>query len=122
MKNTCPFYNGFEVLNIHLIKISKTEPPDLLFFVVFVGFYISRYIIFHKFSELYSILSVKKIFVTKGFTQPSPLSPSHCPFTPHLTAKIRSAWRKFFVDAPLDIFVSDTSIARNLHLPGERTF
>ena len=77
MKNTCPFYIILQVSNIHLIKICKIEPPDLLFLVVFISFYISRYIIFHKFLELYSILSVKKIFVTNfffnGFTQsPSP--------------------------------------------------
>ena len=79
MKNTCPFYIVFQVLNIHLIKICKIEPPDLLFLVVFTSFYVSRYIIFHKFSELHSILSVKKIFVTdflfNGFTQnPHPLN------------------------------------------------
>ena len=74
MKNTCLFYIVFQVLKIHLTKICKIEPPDLLFLVVFISFYISRYIIFHKFLELHSILSVKKIFATifffNGFTHP----------------------------------------------------
>ena len=60
MQNTCPFYIVFQVLNIHLIKICKIEPPDLLFLAVFISFYISRYIIFHKFLELHSILSVQR--------------------------------------------------------------
>ena len=60
MKNTSPFYIVFQVLNIHLIKICKIEPP---FLAVFISFYISRYIIFHRFLELHSILPVKKIFV-----------------------------------------------------------
>ena len=63
MKNAYPFYTVFQVLNIHYTKICKIEPEDLLF-LVFISFYISRYIIFHKFLELHSILSVKKIFAT----------------------------------------------------------
>ena len=55
---TCPF------LYIHLIKIGKIDQPDLLFLVVFITFYISRYIIFHKYLELHATLSVKEIFVT----------------------------------------------------------
>ena len=61
------------------MKICKIEPPDLLFLAVFISYYINRYIIFHKFLELHSILSVKKIFVTdflfNGSTQnPHPLN------------------------------------------------
>ena len=78
MKNAYPFYTVFQVLNIHYTKICKIEPEDLLFLVVFISFYISRYIIFHKFLELHSILSVKKIFFRifffNGFTQPPPPS------------------------------------------------
>ena len=33
----------FQVLKVRLIKICKTEPPDLLFLVAFISFYISRY-------------------------------------------------------------------------------
>ena len=62
MKKTCSIYIAFQVLNIYLINICKIEPLDLLFLVVFISFYISRYIIFHKCLELHSILSVKKIF------------------------------------------------------------
>ena len=60
MKNTCPFYIVFQVLNIHLIKLCKIESPDLLFLVIFITFYFSRYIIFHKFLELHSILSAQR--------------------------------------------------------------
>ena len=73
MKNTCPFYIVFQVLKVRLEKICQIEPPDLLFLVVFISFYISRYH-FHKFLED-SILSVKKIFVMNffnRFTQTSP--------------------------------------------------
>ena len=56
-----------------IIKICKTEPPDLLF-LVFNSFYASiADIIFHKFLELHSELSVKKylsqIFFFNRFTQ-----------------------------------------------------
>ena len=68
MKNTCPFYIVFQVLKVHLEKICKIEPPDLLFLVVFISFYISRYH-FHKFLEPHSISSVKKIFVTNFFNR-----------------------------------------------------
>ena len=43
MKNTCPFYIIFEVLKVHLIKICKIVLPDLLFIIVLISFYISRY-------------------------------------------------------------------------------
>ena len=33
----------FQVFKVRLIKIFKIEPPDLLFLVVFISFYISRY-------------------------------------------------------------------------------
>ena len=51
----------FQVLKVRLI--CKIEPPDLLFLIVFLAF-TSADIIFHKFLELHSVLSVKKIFVT----------------------------------------------------------
>ena len=72
MKDTCPFYITFQVLNIHLIKIPKIKPPDLLFLDAFIRFYISRYTIFHKFLELHSIISVKKIFVKTDLLKPLP--------------------------------------------------
>ena len=53
----------FQVLKASLIKMCKIEPKDLLFLVVFINFYISR-CHFHKFLELYSVLSISKIFVT----------------------------------------------------------
>ena len=70
MKNAHPFYIVFQVL--------KILPSDLLFLVVYISFYFSRYH-FHKFLELHSILTgKKKDFHHKrsffnGFTQtPSP--------------------------------------------------
>ena len=42
MKSTCPFYIVFQVLEGLFIKICKIHPPDLLFLVVFISFYISR--------------------------------------------------------------------------------
>ena len=53
----------FQVPKMQLIKICKIEPPDLLFLVAFISF-TSADIIFHKFLEIHSVLSVKKIFVT----------------------------------------------------------
>ena len=61
MKNTCPFYIAFHVLNKHLTKICKIEPPDLLFLVVFISFYISRYH-FSQFSRTSFNIICKKDF------------------------------------------------------------
>ena len=72
MKNTHTFGIVFQVL--------KILPPDLLFLVVYIRFYISRYH-FHKFLKLHSILSEEKDFRYKfsffnGFTQiPFPPTP-----------------------------------------------
>ena len=56
MKNVHLFYIVFQVL--------KILPSDLLFLVVYISFYFSRYH-FHKFLELHSILTgKKKIFIT----------------------------------------------------------
>ena len=79
MKNRCHFYILFQVLNMHLWKICKIEPHQILYFLLFLLAYIRTYTIFHKFLELHSILSVKKIFVTdflfNGSTQnPHPLN------------------------------------------------
>ena len=58
-----------------LTKICKIEPPDLLFLVVFDSFY--------KFSELHSVLSVKKIchefsFLTDSIEPPTTLMAKIC--------------------------------------------
>ena len=39
----CPFHIVLQVLKVHLIKKCKAEPPDLLFLVVFISFYVSRH-------------------------------------------------------------------------------
>ena len=71
MKNTCPFYNVFQVLKVLLIKICKIQPPDL-YFLLFLLTFTSADIIFHKFLELHSTLSEKKfssqIVLFNGFT------------------------------------------------------
>ena len=64
MKNTCPFYIVFQVLKILLIKNSKVQPPGLLFLLFLLAFTLGD-IIFHKFLELHSVLSKKRIFLTK---------------------------------------------------------
>ena len=49
--------------------IFKIEPPDLLFLVVFISFYVIRFL------ELHSILSVKKIsFLTDSLKPPHPIN------------------------------------------------
>ena len=84
MKNTCPFYILFQVLKVLLIKICKIHLADLLFLVVFISFYISRYQFFYKCLELHSTLSEKKIFVsnfpflTDPLKPPTPLTPKIC--------------------------------------------
>ena len=57
MKNTCPFYNVFQVLKVLLIKICK-----ILFLVVFISFWI-RYHFSQIFRTSFNIIW-KKIFVT----------------------------------------------------------
>ena len=57
---------AFQVLKVGLKKICKIESPDILFLVVFISF-TSADIIFHKFLELHSVLSVKKVFATNFF-------------------------------------------------------
>ena len=55
-----PFYFVFQVLKVHLSKICKIDPPDLLI-LVFISFYISRY----YFSQLFRtslIIICKKRF------------------------------------------------------------
>ena len=43
MKYKCPFYFEFQVLKVPLSNICKIQPLDLLFLVVFVTLYSSRY-------------------------------------------------------------------------------
>ena len=51
----------FQVLKVRLIKICKIEPPDLLFLVPFISFYISRYHFSQIFRNSFRIIR-KKIF------------------------------------------------------------
>ena len=67
------------------MKICKAEPPDLLFLVVFIGFYISGYHFSQIFRTSFRIIRKKNLrhkfsFLTDSLTRP--------PTTP-LTAKIR---------------------------------
>ena len=80
MKNTLRFYIVFEVLRVLHIKICKMQPLEIFYFLLFyILDFTSGDIIFHKFLELHSTLSEKKIFVAnfdffKGLTQ-TPLLP-----------------------------------------------
>ena len=86
MKNTYPFYILFQVLKELPIKICKINPLDLLFLIVLLAF-TSADIIFHKFLELHSTLSEKKIFVTNFPYLMDSLKPLTPP-PPPLMAKI----------------------------------
>ena len=83
MKNTCPFYYMvFQVLKVLLIKICKMQPLDLLFFVVFISFYISRYHFSQIFRSSFNIIWKKdfrhKFSFFNGFTQtPHPINSSN---------------------------------------------
>ena len=80
MKNTCPFYILFQVLKVLLIKICKIHLADLLFLVVFISFYISRYQFFLQMFRTSFNIIWKKDFCHKfsffnGSTQtPHPLN------------------------------------------------
>ena len=74
----------FQVLKVCLTKIFKIELPDLLFFVVFISFYISRYHFSQIFRASFRII-LKKDFCHKF----SYLTDSHKPSLPTpLMAKI----------------------------------
>ena len=74
MKNTCPFYIVFQVLKVCLIKVCKIQPPDLLFLVVFISFYISRYHFSQIFKTSLNIIW-KKVSVTNFPFLTDPLKP-----------------------------------------------
>ena len=81
MKNRYLFYILLQVLKVLLIKICKTQPPDLLFLFVFISFYVSTVsIIFPKLLELHSTISEKCIFainfpfLTDSLRHPQPLN------------------------------------------------
>ena len=57
------FYIVFQVLKVLLIKICKIQSLDLLFLVVFISFYISRYHFSQVFRTSFNIIW-KKIFLT----------------------------------------------------------
>ena len=82
----------FQVLKVLLIKICKIEPPGPLFIVVFISFY---NIIFHKFLELHSTLSEKKIFITNFPLLTDSLKPPN-----PLNGQKSLSMTKVFVDAP----------------------
>ena len=74
--------------------VGKISSQDLLFLVVFISFYISRYFphIFRtSFNNIWkNVLVTNFPFLKDSLKPPTPL-----------TAKIYSVWQKFFVDAPL---------------------
>ena len=88
MKNTCPFYIAFQVLNIHLIKTCKIEPSDILLFVAFISFYISRYHFSQIFRTSLNIIC-KKDFRHNFSSLTELLKPTHPPPPTPLTTKTR---------------------------------
>ena len=73
-------YIVFQVLKVLLIKICEMQSLDVLFLVVFISFYISRYNFSHVFRTSFNIIWKKdfrrKFSFFNGFTQtPTPLPP-----------------------------------------------
>ena len=70
----------FQVLNIHLLKTCKIEPPDILLFVVFISFYVSRYHFSQFFRTSLNVISKKDFrhnfsFLMDSFSNlPTPLN------------------------------------------------
>ena len=73
MKNTYLFYIVFQVLKVLLIKICKVQPPCLLFLFVFILTSAGT----HKFLELHSKISEKKMFSSRIFFLTDLLRPPH---------------------------------------------
>ena len=75
------FYIVFQVLKVLLIKICKIQSLDLLFLVVFISFYISRYHFSQVFRTSFNIIWKKdfhyKFSFFNGFTQ----TPTPTPWT-----------------------------------------
>ena len=59
IKNSCLFFMSFQVLKVRLIKICKAEQSDLLFLVVFISLYFSRYHFSQIFRTSFSIIGRK---------------------------------------------------------------
>ena len=79
-----------------LIKTCEMQPLDLLFLVVFISFYINRYIsMFHKFLELHSTLSEKKIFVTNFLLLTDSLQPPS-PWKAKICERWQDFWKVFY--------------------------
>ena len=68
------FYIVFQILKVLLIKICKMQSLDLLFYVVFISFYISRYHFSQVFRTSSNIIWKKdflhKFFYFNGLTYP----------------------------------------------------
>ena len=70
-------YVAFQVSMVRLIKNCKIERPDLLFLIVFISFYISRYRFSQIFRTSFNIIC-KKYFCHKfSFLMDSINPPSH---------------------------------------------
>ena len=71
-----PFYIVFQVWKVRLIQICKIEPPDLLFLVVFISFYISTYHFSQFFRTSFNIICKKDFCREFSFLTYSPPTPS----------------------------------------------
>ena len=102
-----------------VIKICKIQPLDLLFLVVFIRFYISRYH-FPQILKVQSALSEKKIFITNSpflmfslkLPKPLPFKVSEYPFKQNKNTFIKY----FFFSNYKNIYIKKTNLILCLHL------
>ena len=95
MKNTCLFYIAFQVLKVCVLKRFVVQSHQVLFLVVFISFYISRYHFSHIFRTSFSIIGKKDFrhkfsFLADSLKHPHPLNDQN----------LLKSSQKFFVDAP----------------------
>ena len=77
MKNTCPFHISWTHKKVRFIKTCKLEPQDLLFLVVFISFYISRYHFSQIFRNSFNIICKKDFRHELSFLTDSLKFPLH---------------------------------------------
>ena len=103
----------FQVLKVRLIKICKIEPADILFLIVFISFYISRY----HFSQIFetSIRIIRKLNFRHKFSfLTDSLTPSHHPPVP-LNNRNPLSVMKIFCQCSL-ILALDSSYIKHLFM------
>ena len=117
MKHTCLFYIAFQVLNIHLIKTCKIEPPDLLFLAVFNSFYISRYRFLQIFVIIFVIITNNMWFLPQILFSTDSLNPNSP--QPLNGQNALSVMKLFF---QYSLRLSDINVCRNFLTTSENNF